>query len=48
MQEQLWQKLKELVNPMLEKFKYLQFWNKEQKLPVKRNKPKSQKKVKKQ
>ena len=48
MQEQLWQKLKKLVNPMLEKFKYLQFWNKEQKLPVKRNRRKSPSKAKKQ
>jgi hypothetical protein len=48
MLEQLWQKLKELKNLLLEKFKYLQFWNKEQKLPVKRNRRKSPSKAKKQ
>ena len=48
MQEQLWQKLRGLKNLLLEKFKYLQFWNKEQKLPVKRNRRKSPSKAKKQ
>ena len=40
--------LKELVNPMLEKFKYLQFWNKEQKQLVKLNKQQQLNEAKKQ